>query len=77
MNKSNRATRRDFLKTATAAAAAAPCIITSSMRRAGAAPANERLTVGVIGPGKRGRTLIRQFIRYPETQLVDIVAVEE
>lgn len=69
-------TRREFLKKAALAAAAGPVIITSPIRgRAGQVAPNERLTVGVIGPGKRGRTLINQFMRRDETQLVAVAEV--
>jgi predicted dehydrogenase len=62
-------TRRSFLKTA-AALAAAPTIITSATRRAGAAPANERIVMGIIGPGKQGLGLLKRFLRIPEVQMV-------
>lgn len=70
MNERNRTSRRDFLKRASAAAVGVPYVITSSMRRAGAAPANDRIVMGVIGPGKRGLGVMKSFIRFPNIQMV-------
>ncbi len=54
-------TRRDFLKTA---AAAAPYVITSSaLGGAGQPPASERIALGFIGVGGRGRGIMGGFLR--------------
>jgi len=69
-------TRRQFLKTATAAAAgigAAPSIVTSAaLGAANRAPASERIVVGVIGTGGRGRDVMRAFMAQPDTQVVAV-----
>ena len=53
--KSDRFNRRDLLKTA-AAAVAAPYVITSTaLGNADTPPASERITLGHIGVGVRGR----------------------
>jgi len=70
MSRRGSASRRDFLKTATAAIVGAPYIITSSMRRAAAAPASERIVMGICGPGKQGLGLMKRFLRIPEVQMV-------
>lgn len=75
MSKRNSTTRRDFLKKASAIAIGAPYVITSSMRRAGAAPANERIVMGIIGPGKQGLGLMKRFMRFPNTQMVAVCDV--
>jgi len=75
MSKRDSATRRDFLKTATAVAVGAPYVITSSMRRACAAPANERITMGIIGPGKQGLGLLKKFMRFSDTQMIAVCDV--
>ena len=75
MSKRNAITRRGFVKTATAFAVGAPYAITSSMRRAHAAPANERITMGIIGPGKQGFGLMRRFMRSGDTQIVAVCDV--
>jgi len=70
-----RLSRRRFLATA-AAAAAAPTIITSTALGApDRAAASERLTVGVIGVGGRGRTVMRAFLAQPDTQVVAVCDV--
>ncbi|HNT88572.1 MAG TPA: Gfo/Idh/MocA family oxidoreductase, partial [Candidatus Hydrogenedentes bacterium] len=70
---SDKTTRRDFLKTATAGAAAVSMSAASYARVAGA---NDRLSIGIIGCGSRGRgahmTGLRPFI---ESQNLEITAV--
>lgn len=70
----SRLSRRRFLGQA-AAATAAPTILTSLA--AGRAPANERLTLGVVGTGTMGRGHLGRFLRYGDVQIVavsDVVA---
>src|SRR2546430_856841 len=50
--------RRDFLGAAGLAAAGLTLTAASSARAAGA---NERLSVGIVGPGGRGHGLLRSF----------------
>ncbi len=66
--------RRRFLET-TAAGIAAPFIIGSTSRRAGAAPANDRITIGCIGFGKRSRSLLHRCIDQKDTQVVAVSEV--
>ncbi|MDQ1257028.1 MAG: hypothetical protein QG656_1629 [Candidatus Hydrogenedentes bacterium] len=70
----NHWTRRQFLSrmTATAAAAvAAPTIITSTARAA----ANDRIVMGVIGMGGRGRGVMDAFMAQPDVQVVAVCDV--
>ena len=68
-------TRRQFLSRA-AVAGAAPFVMTSLSDRVRAA-ASERLTVGVIGTGKRGHTLLRNFLANDDVQVVAVCDVEK
>jgi len=65
MNRSNKVSRRGFLKRGAgvaAAAVAAPMIIPSSvLGRDGEVPASERILVGVIGVGNRAKMLMNQL----------------
>ena len=63
-------TRREFLKKTAGAAVSGPLVLTSLTRRAGAAPANERIALGIIGPGQQGFGLLKRFMRIPEVQMV-------
>jgi len=69
-------TRRSFLRAATAAAAGAaiaPNVVTSAaLGAANRAPASARHTVGVIGLGGRGRTVMKAFMEQPDTQVVAV-----
>ena len=63
-------TRRDFLKKAAVGAAVAATY--SSARVLGA---NDRIRVGMIGPGARGQELLSQLLKLPEAQLVAVADV--
>ena len=68
--KKNWISRRTMLK-ATAAAAAAPYVITSTaLGNADTPPASERITLGHIGVGGRGRSLLGEFLRCRGAQCV-------
>ena len=60
--------RRQFLKHACHGAAVAPFILQA--RRAGAAPANERITMACIGVGNQGGHDTRMFLSDPRVQIV-------
>jgi len=60
--------RREFLKRACHGAAVAPFILQA--RRAGAAPANERITMACIGVGNQGGHDTRMFLADPRVQIV-------
>lgn len=68
-------TRRKFLRRAVAAGAA-PFVL-SSLSDPVRAAANERVTVGVIGTGKRGHTLLRNFLANDDVQVVAVCDVEK
>ena len=68
--------RRDFLKKS-AILAGVPTIITSQVSASPQRPApSERITVGVIGSGKRGHTLMRGLRGIGEIQFVAVAEVE-
>ena len=68
--------RRDFLKKG-AILAGVPTIITSQVSASPQRPApSERITVGVIGSGKRGHTLMRGLRGIGEIQFVAVAEVE-
>ncbi len=67
--KMSRFTRRSFLK----GAAAAPYVITSAaLGTQDTPPASERVALGHIGVGNRGRTLMRGFMRCQGAQCVAV-----
>lgn len=67
-------TRRDFLKTA---GAAAPAIVSSSVLGTKArAAASERITFGIIGVGGRGFANMEAFLRNPDSQVVAVCDVD-
>ena len=75
-------TRRHFLKTAAATAAgalAAPLFVpaTALGRDDKKAAASERLVIGVIGTGGRGRGLIGEFAKNKEVQIVQVCDVDK
>jgi predicted dehydrogenase len=63
-------TRRTFITTATIATTAAPGFLQA------AAP-NDRVRVGLIGCGGRGRTVASQFAKMPDAQIVAVCDVYE
>ncbi len=72
----NKLNRRDALKAGSAAAAAsfaAPYMITSTaLGNADTPPASDRVTVGQIGAGRRGRQLFRGFFQNKGAQYVAV-----
>ena len=72
-----RVTRRGFLTTAGAAAAAPYFLTSTALGAEGRKPANDRITMGCIGMGGRGRGDMGGFMRFGEVQVVavcDVVA---
>ena len=68
--KKSSISRRTMLK-ATVAAAAAPYVITSTaLGNADTPPASDRITLGHIGVGGRGRSLLGEFLRCRGAQCV-------
>src|SRR5262249_7410712 len=63
--------RRSIMKGAAAAAFAA------SARRAAAVPANDRVTMAAIGVGARGTSVLRDFFRHGDAQVVAMCDVNQ
>lgn len=74
MNTSKRFTRRSFLQT-TSALAAAPFLLPSSVWSAEKGP-NDKIVMGFIGVGTQGRGLLGGFLRSKETQVVAVCDVD-
>jgi len=67
--KRERVTRRWMLRSLTVSAAAVPLIVQAkALGLEGATPASERVTLGHIGVGGRGRDLLRGFLTCPGAQ---------
>jgi len=78
MNKQTIITRRQFVKTATAATLAAPYVVTSPIRAAeGQVAPSGKIVMGVIGCGIQSRHLINKFINKSEAQLVAVADVDK
>jgi hypothetical protein len=68
-----RLTRREVLKTAAGTAIGLPYMITSSaLGNADTLPANERVAIGHIGVGNRGKELLRGFLTCKGSQSVAV-----
>jgi hypothetical protein len=65
-------TRRTFLKTTAALAAAPPFVRPSAL---GANAPSERVTVGFIGTGNQGMNLLRKTLALPEARVVAVCDV--
>ena len=71
-----RLNRRQLLTRAAAAAVTAPYVITSTALGAeGRPPASERVVLGYLGTGPRGRLNIRETLNCPEAQVVAVCDV--
>lgn len=64
--------RRDFLKTGALVGAGTPLILNdpSAWHSSSRAQASDRITIGVIGYGMRGRSLTRAVMEFDDTQVV-------
>jgi predicted dehydrogenase len=80
MNNKNRSTRRDFLKSASAAAIGAlglPLFIPSSaLGRSGTVAPGNRITIGCIGVGGMGMANMQSFLGIPEAQVIAVCDVD-
>lgn len=81
MTRSHTSTRRQFLKRTAATSLGllgAPLFVpASALGLGGAVAANERITVGVIGTGGRGRGLTNMFMSMKEVQVVAVCDVDK
>ncbi|MCX8038726.1 MAG: Gfo/Idh/MocA family oxidoreductase [Candidatus Sumerlaeia bacterium] len=81
MNRRSLISRRTFLRTASASAAAAPLILTSCartpVRPVKTFGPNDRITMGVIGCGIQSRHLISRFTNEPEVQILAVCDVDK
>ena len=62
--------RRSFIKSASAAAGAAAIAPGALWGQASRHPASDRITIGIIGWGMIGPTNTKQFLEYPDCQIV-------
>jgi len=68
--------RRRFLKTTTAAAIAAPHIISASALGLGEKPAaSDRIQIGLIGAGGMGRANLDHCAKYPDVEVAGVCDV--
>jgi predicted dehydrogenase len=75
---SNPPSRRRFLKHAAAVAAAGPMIVRSSvLGQNGTTPPSERITLGLIGPGKQGSAHLGALLLRSDVQILGICDVQE
>lgn len=70
-------TRRGLLRGGAALAAAATIIPRHLLGGAGFTPPSEKLNIGVIGTGGRGKNLTRGLLRYDDVQVISICDVNE
>jgi len=73
--KTTRFTRRDFIRSTTTVAAAAPFLLPSHVWSAETKP-NDRLALGFIGVGTQGRGLMGGFLGRKDTQTVAVCDVD-
>jgi len=69
--------RREFLKTSTAIAVGTGSLAGKSILPSTVLGANEKITVGVIGSGRMGRSNIRDFIKIPGVEIAALCDVFE
>lgn len=70
-------TRRDFIKTTTAATFGAHFFIQSAGAAASQSPANDRISLGFIGTGIQGRGLMNAFMHRSDTQVLAVCDVDQ
>ncbi len=71
----DRITRRDFVETVGISAGAATLFATPGL--SSAAPANEKVRLGLIGAGSRGNQLLDSFLPEKEVELVAVADVDD
>ncbi len=75
MNKANHFSRRQFLKSTTAAALAVPTLLPSSVWAA-ATSSNKRIALGFIGMGRQNQSLVKGFRHNRDVQIVAVCDVD-
>jgi len=76
MSQRKRVTRRSFLKGATAAVAAPYFVPASALGKGGFLPPSERITIGFIGVGNKGRGHLNTCLKMKQLQVVAISDVD-
>lgn len=77
-NRSSAASRRSFLKSAVAAAAVPTIVRSTALGKDGRGPANDRISVGVIGTGKMCHGYhLNSLLSYSDVQIAAICEVDE
>lgn len=69
-------TRRDFLKTAAATFGMPMILPASALGRDGAVAPSNRIALGAIGIGPRGRVVLEAFLKQPDAQFVTVCDVQ-
>jgi hypothetical protein len=70
-------TRRSFIKQAASVAGMSAIAPASVLGKSGSVAAGDRITVGGIGLGPRGREVLAAFLRQPDVRFVAIADVQE
>ena len=73
---SDRISRREFVE-AVGATAGSAALIASGASSSGAAGANEKVRVGIIGAGNRGNDVLRTFLSNPEVDCLAVADVDD
>jgi predicted dehydrogenase len=73
----SRVNRRDFLRVATAAAAAPLIVPRHVVARSQATPPSDRITLGFIGTGSMGGGHVRGFLKMPDVRVLAISDVRQ
>ncbi|MHC4332145.1 MAG: gfo/Idh/MocA family oxidoreductase, partial [Planctomycetota bacterium] len=72
VKRSNKLTRRSFLASAAAAVAIPNIIPGSALGLSGSVPPSERIGIGVIGLGIRGKLHVHSLLPLPQCQIVAV-----
>ena len=70
-------TRRDFLKMAVATVGMPTIIPASALGRDGTVAPSNRIALGAIGIGPRGRYVLEAFLNHPDAQFVTVCDVQQ
>src|SRR5262249_22739799 len=75
MTRRHHPSRRQFLRQTAAASLGA--LLVPALGRSDAVAANERLTLGIIGTGGRGRSLANTFLNMKDVQIIAVCDVDK